>query len=184
MKRVSFVKKTSTKWTLNWWWWWWWPLSLFSCVHRNYNHCLFCSARLLMMNSDKWVHLNCALWSYEVYETMNGSLVNVDQACKRGITLECVLCHKTGATIACFKQRCTNIYHLGCAQQDGVVFFQDKAGTDSIVHYSNHSWFVKIHNNPEFIACSKSRIIKALSTWPFICFNGISKAWLLFYTIG
>jgi len=78
------------------------------------------------MDADKWVHLNCALWSYEVYETMNGALVNVDQAYKRGLALECVVCSKNGATLSCFKQRCTNIYHVHCAQQDSAMFFQDK----------------------------------------------------------
>ena len=33
---------------------------------------------------DVWVHLNCALWSLEVYETLNGALMNVDVAVKRG----------------------------------------------------------------------------------------------------
>ena len=78
------------------------------------------------MDVDKWVHLNCALWSYEVYETLNGALMNVDQACKTGMALECVQCHKKGATVGCFKHRCTNIYHVSCAQKAGAVFFQDK----------------------------------------------------------
>ena len=33
---------------------------------------------------DAWVHLNCALWSHEVYETQNGALMNVEDAIKRG----------------------------------------------------------------------------------------------------
>ena len=78
------------------------------------------------MDVDRWVHLNCALWSYEVYETLNGALMNVDTAIKRGLTVECVVCHKKGATMGCFKLRCTNLYHVKCAQQDGAMFFQDK----------------------------------------------------------
>ena len=79
------------------------------------------------MDTDEWVHLNCALWSYEVYETMNGALVNVDQAVRRGAGVDCVLCQRPGATIACFKKpRCTNVYHVSCAQRDGACFFQDK----------------------------------------------------------
>ena len=84
------------------------------------------SCRLLILGVDKWVHLNCALWSYEVYETMNGALVNVDAACKRGLTLPCTACSDPGATVGCFKPRCTNIYHVTCAQKAGVMFFQDK----------------------------------------------------------
>lgn len=45
-------------------------------------HCF----RLLNLDVDLWVHLNCALWSLEVYETLNGALMNVEAAVKRGIT--------------------------------------------------------------------------------------------------
>jgi hypothetical protein len=82
--------------------------------------------RLLHLSPEKWVHLNCALWSYEVYETMNGSLVNVEQACKRGASLQCVVCSQSGATVGCFKLRCTNAYHVRCAQTERVTFFNDK----------------------------------------------------------
>ena len=80
------------------------------------------------MDVNRWVHLNCALWSYEVYETMAGALMNVEQACRRGLTTECSVCHKKGATIGCFRQRCVNNYHVTCARLDGAVFFQDKVG--------------------------------------------------------
>ena len=42
-------------------------------------------ARLLNMDMDVWVHLNCALWSLEVYETLSGALMNVELALKRGL---------------------------------------------------------------------------------------------------
>ena len=99
------------------------------CCHSSSAHvCVLMapSCRLLILGVDKWVHLNCALWSYEVYETMNGALVNVDAACKRGLTLPCTACSDPGATVGCFKPRCTNIYHVTCAQKAGVMFFQDK----------------------------------------------------------
>ena len=84
------------------------------------------ACRLLCMDVDKWAHLNCALWSYDVYETMNGALMNVDAAAKRGAAQECLVCQRRGATVGCFKMRCTNTYHLPCAQKAGVMFFQDK----------------------------------------------------------
>ncbi|RWS06901.1 Histone-lysine N-methyltransferase MLL3-like protein [Dinothrombium tinctorium] len=83
-------------------------------------------ARLLNMDIDKWVHLNCALWSSEVYETVNGSLINVDLACKRAMTLACIRCQKTGASLKCFRVRCTNVYHFPCAIKDRCMFFKDK----------------------------------------------------------
>ena len=84
------------------------------------------TGRLLNMDIDKWAHLNCALWSYEVYETLNGALMNVQQAHTRGLKQKCVVCVETGATLTCFKQRCTNIYHVECALLVGCVFFEDK----------------------------------------------------------
>ncbi len=86
--------------------------------------------RLLLLDVDKWVHLNCALWSYEVYETLNGALISVDHACKRGLTVDCTYCGKKGATLGCFKLRCSNVYHVSCAQTTGVMFFQDKVNTN------------------------------------------------------
>ena len=99
--------------------------------------CLFCHmkgdapadgpARLLNYDVNKWVHLNCALWSEEVYETQNGALVNVETALKNGANLHCKICEKNGATVKCFKVRCTNFYHVGCANKDRAVFFKNKS---------------------------------------------------------
>lgn len=56
--------------------------------------CVFCSilgdqvkdsaGRLLYVGLDEWVHINCALWSAEVYEDDSGRLKNVNEALKRG----------------------------------------------------------------------------------------------------
>ncbi|XP_025084476.1 histone-lysine N-methyltransferase 2C-like isoform X2 [Pomacea canaliculata] len=83
-------------------------------------------SRLLNVDVDKWVHLNCALWSNEVYETCSGALMNVEVALRRGSSVECMACRKYGATINCFKSRCINTYHLPCSQEKGCMFFQDK----------------------------------------------------------
>ncbi|XP_011303059.1 histone-lysine N-methyltransferase 2C isoform X3 [Fopius arisanus] len=99
--------------------------------------CMFCQnqgdgaadgpARLLNFDVDKWVHLNCALWSEDVYETVNGALMNLDIALQHSLVLNCVVCEKPGATVKCFKIRCTNVYHLGCAVKDGCVFYKNKS---------------------------------------------------------
>lgn len=75
---------------------------------------------------DKWVHLNCALWSDEVYETENGALVNVELALKQSLSLICVVCNQNGASVKCFKVRCCSVYHLACAVKDGCLFYQNK----------------------------------------------------------
>ena len=99
--------------------------------------CLFCHmrgdaaadgpARLLNYEVDKWTHLNCALWSEEVYETVSGALVNCETALKNGVNSYCVVCEKNYATIKCFKMRCTNIFHLNCAVKEGCTFYKNKS---------------------------------------------------------
>ena len=70
-------------------------------------NCQFCGelgdkgqgGRLLHFRHNEWVHVNCALWSSEVYEEVDGSLQNVGQALTRGLKLNCTLCSKKGASI-------------------------------------------------------------------------------------
>ena len=45
--------------------------------------------RLLYVGHDDWVHINCALWSAEVYEEVDGTLQNVHAAIGRARTLVC-----------------------------------------------------------------------------------------------
>ncbi|XP_059358418.1 histone-lysine N-methyltransferase 2C-like isoform X3 [Carassius carassius] len=103
---------------------------------RDQRRCCFCQqigdgmtdgpARLLNLDLDTWVHLNCALWSSEVYETQAGALINVELARQRGQTVVCAFCQRLGATSGCHRLRCLNIYHFTCALQAGCTFFKDK----------------------------------------------------------
>ncbi|XP_028283859.1 histone-lysine N-methyltransferase 2C isoform X3 [Parambassis ranga] len=103
---------------------------------RDHRRCCFCHqlgdgitdgpARLLNLDLDVWVHLNCALWSTEVYETQAGALINVELALRRGQTVRCAYCQHTGATSGCHRLRCTNVYHFTCALQAQCTFFKDK----------------------------------------------------------
>ncbi|XP_077069572.1 histone-lysine N-methyltransferase 2C isoform X1 [Siphateles boraxobius] len=103
---------------------------------RDWRRCCFCQqigdgmtdgpARLLNLDLDTWVHLNCALWSSEVYETQAGALINVELARQRGQTVVCAFCQRLGATSGCHRLRCLNIYHFTCALQAGCTFFKDK----------------------------------------------------------
>ena len=98
--------------------------------------CIFCHqtgdsvadgpSRLLNYDVDKWVHLNCALWSDGVYETVNGALMNLEPTLQTSLTSQCTLCNQFGATIKCFKARCGSIYHLNCAMKDSCVFYKNK----------------------------------------------------------
>ncbi|XP_061842110.2 histone-lysine N-methyltransferase 2D isoform X1 [Nerophis lumbriciformis] len=103
---------------------------------RDKRKCCFCHeegdgatdgpGRLLNIDVDLWVHLNCALWSTEVYETQGGALMNVEVALRRGLRTLCAFCQKTGATSSCNRLRCPNVYHFACAIRARCMFFKDK----------------------------------------------------------
>lgn len=103
---------------------------------EDFRRCMFCHmigdgvadgpARLLNFDVDKWVHLNCGLWSDGVYETVNGALMNLENALQHSLITTCIHCSRLGATVRCFKTRCSNVYHLGCAVKDNCVFFKNK----------------------------------------------------------
>ncbi|XP_046884031.1 histone-lysine N-methyltransferase 2C isoform X4 [Hypomesus transpacificus] len=107
-----------------------------SALLRDQRRCCFCHqlgdgvtdgpARLLNLDLDVWVHLNCALWSTEVYETQAGALINVELALHRGQAVRCAFCQQVGATSGCHRLRCTNVYHFTCALQAHCTFFKDK----------------------------------------------------------
>ena len=91
------------------------------------------ASRLLNFDVDEWVHLNCALWSSEVYEALNGGLHNVNKAFERSKTSECCQCGKMGATVNCSytfgvqqRQHCEKTYHFCCAVQAQSSFYKDK----------------------------------------------------------
>ncbi|KAL3885750.1 hypothetical protein ACJMK2_025792 [Sinanodonta woodiana] len=98
--------------------------------------CILCSmigdqdhndaGRLLYAGQDDWIHINCALWSAEVYEDSNGSLQNVQEAYSRGKMLKCDYCQKSGATVGCNTRGCPANYHFMCARGDNCVFQDDK----------------------------------------------------------
>lgn len=83
-------------------------------------------SRLLNCDVNRWVHLNCALWSEGVYETVSGALMNVETALATGSNTTCAVCKRLGATVRCFKVRCGSVYHLGCAVKDNCVFYKNK----------------------------------------------------------
>ncbi|XP_069546277.1 histone-lysine N-methyltransferase 2A isoform X1 [Brachyistius frenatus] len=82
--------------------------------------------RLLYIGQNEWAHVNCALWSAEVFEDDDGSLKNVHMAVLRGKQLRCEKCQKPGATVGCCLTSCTSNYHFMCARQCHCVFLEDK----------------------------------------------------------
>lgn len=92
--------------------------------------------RLLNIDANQWVHVNCALWSTEVFENENGVLKNVDVALRSAQTMQCKVCQRIGASLRCYKHNCDNsksFYHLPCAKQANCKF-----GIDKLFYCENH----------------------------------------------
>ena len=70
--------------------------------------------------------MNCALWSSEVYEEVDGSLQNVGQALSRGSRLLCTFCRSKGASVGCCHENCKSNYHFACGVKDGAAFKLNK----------------------------------------------------------
>ncbi|XP_075696252.1 histone-lysine N-methyltransferase 2A isoform X2 [Rhinoderma darwinii] len=84
------------------------------------------AGRLLYIGQDEWTHINCALWSAEVFEDDDGSLKNVHMAVIRGKQLRCEYCQKLGATVGCCLTSCISNYHFMCSRIKNCVFLEDK----------------------------------------------------------
>ncbi|XP_052803783.1 uncharacterized protein LOC128233934 [Mya arenaria] len=98
--------------------------------------CIFCqtfgdqdgneAGRLLYCGQDDWCHVNCALWSAEVYEDADGALLNLPEAFSRGKQLRCDVCNKNGATVGCNTRGCKSNYHFMCARRWECRLQEDK----------------------------------------------------------
>ncbi|XP_056613251.1 histone-lysine N-methyltransferase 2A [Triplophysa dalaica] len=100
--------------------------------------------RLLYIGQNEWTHVNCALWSAEVFEDVDGSLKNVYMAVSRGKQLRCENCQKPGATVSCCLTSCTSNYHFMCARQQQCAFLEDKK-----VYCQRHRALIKGEVVPE-----------------------------------
>lgn len=99
--------------------------------------CVFCKrlgegrtseeGRLLYCGQGDWVHSNCALWSNEVFEEIDGALQNVQSAISRSRHIRCSTCMKKGASVGCCNRTCPEAYHFKCARNSDCVFFEDKS---------------------------------------------------------
>ncbi|KAL3312300.1 Myeloid lymphoid or mixed-lineage leukemia 2 [Cichlidogyrus casuarinus] len=110
--------------------------SMVQAVVPDSRQCLLCQAvgdaesdgpgRLLCYGLGRWVHLNCMLWCFEVYESISGSLHNVDQCLRKAQKRQCSHCGRLGAGLPCYNPNCTSVYHVPCAKLVGCIFFTDR----------------------------------------------------------
>nr|XP_043908933.1 histone-lysine N-methyltransferase 2B isoform X3 [Solea senegalensis] len=83
------------------------------------------AGRLLYLGQNDWAHINCCLWSAEVYEN-NNALLQVHTAVSRGRHLRCDRCGQSGATVGCCLSTCQSNYHFMCARAQNCLFQQDR----------------------------------------------------------
>ncbi|XP_018427197.1 PREDICTED: histone-lysine N-methyltransferase 2B [Nanorana parkeri] len=84
------------------------------------------AGRLLYIGQNEWTHINCAIWSAEVFEENDGSLRNVHAAVARGRQMRCEFCLKSGATVGCCLSTCQSNFHFMCARARNCTFQDDK----------------------------------------------------------
>ncbi|XP_061919170.1 histone-lysine N-methyltransferase 2B isoform X3 [Entelurus aequoreus] len=84
------------------------------------------AGRLLYLGQNEWAHVNCSLWSAEVFEEDDGSLLHVHSAVTRGRLMRCERCNQPGATVGCCLTSCQSNYHFMCARSRHCVFQEDK----------------------------------------------------------
>ncbi|XP_010787143.1 histone-lysine N-methyltransferase 2B-like isoform X1 [Notothenia coriiceps] len=83
------------------------------------------AGRLLYLGQNEWAHINCCLWSAEVYED-NCALLQVHSAVSRGRHLRCDRCGQSGATVGCCLSTCQSNFHFMCARAQHCVFQRDR----------------------------------------------------------
>ncbi|XP_070621810.1 histone-lysine N-methyltransferase 2A isoform X2 [Erythrolamprus reginae] len=119
------------------------------------------AGRLLYIGQNEWTHVNCALWSAEVFEEEDGALKNVHVAVIRGKQLRCEFCQKSGATVGCCLATCTSNYHFMCSRAKNCLFLEDKK-----VYCPRHKDLVK----GETVAESGFEVLRRV----FVDFEGVS----------
>ncbi|XP_014612848.1 PREDICTED: histone-lysine N-methyltransferase trithorax [Polistes canadensis] len=134
------------------------PLNSYNTHQEDSRSCCLCKGlgdgqetkegRLLYCGQNEWVHANCALWSNEVFEEIDGSLQNVHSAISRGRLLRCSECGKKGASIGCCAKNCNNTFHYPCARNIGLAFNDDK--TVFCFLHLNNSTHKPLHNEADF----------------------------------
>lgn len=73
---------------------------------------------------ELWVHRDCSVWSPGVF--MLGRTVHgLEQAVESAAQHKCTKCLEVGATLACFKRGCNQMFHFACARDAGSSFVED-----------------------------------------------------------
>ena len=85
--------------------------------------CAFClrngkrslSGRLIPFRANQFIHINCALWTHNVFDDKEGHILNFYFSYKNARLTKCTHCGDLGASVKCERPKCNNVYHFPCA---------------------------------------------------------------------
>lgn len=115
------------------------------CRNINYHNIEIENAvsRLLMVDKDQYVHINCCKWSTNIQqkyseqsdiESENLSMPqlefsNFENVYKNAVLNNCLCykCKNPGASLKCYVQKCNKWYHFPCALKNGNLMFIDNS---------------------------------------------------------
>lgn len=102
------------------------PQKVLSCVLCHQHGERKISGRLIPFHTNKFVHVNCALWTYGVQEGQEEGILcteiyNFHFAFKAFQSRICVFCHLPGASLLCNQKKCSTAYHFPCAYKSRKV---------------------------------------------------------------
>jgi len=114
-----------------------------------YMSCVFCpmfGGSFKMTETLQWGHISCAMWIPEVEfadDMLNEYIIGIDKIHKSRWSLKCMLCKiQHGTPIQCSKNKCTNSYHVTCAQKHGL--FMEL--TDPVTGQSSFKTYCTAHD--------------------------------------
>lgn len=98
------------------------------------------------------MHVNCALWSAEVFEDDLGHIQQLQEAYKRARLLKCSGCGENGATVGCCRPKCNRNYHFGCAVERNALFGLKEVRNSNRKLQKNDKWFYHAPDLPTCVA--------------------------------
>lgn len=121
----------------------------------------FCGRMLPVAGSC--VHVNCALWSSEVFEKELGVLHGVQSALRRGRKTLCASCGLPGASIGCSHRKCKANFHFACAIATNVCFVDDaQRATFCVEHRPPNAVPLSLKASRSLRVLGPTRMVKVL----------------------
>ena len=132
--------------------------------------CLLChrkggkelSGRLIYLNNNLWVHINCLYWSKSIIiNNKTNEISQIESVINKYSASKCFLCKRSGATVFCSVPKCERKYHFLCGYLKKCSFMKDnkvfcnrcahchKDDTEEVIKINLHKLFIIKNNNKD-----------------------------------